>query len=629
MAEYDVVVIGSGGGGGALAWVMAKAGKRVLLLEQGPSEAQVRALSDAPLGGFPQGNFDARVHSEYDFRLRQPDIKRRAYGDYNSFRRNDLARAKPSKAGWTASMLGGGSTIWGAWSLRALPVDFELENVFAAAKIELEQSAYSVVNWPIRYDEFAPYYPLAELLFGVSGNRESMYANLRKTSWINDFGPGKFGTEADWFPALPFPNPAMGRTPIGAYLAEGFALAKNGVSVPAFDLPMGIVPPSVAKFQAGTFYADNKLSWPDKVLGGNPFEALAVREACRQCGYCGEFLCFGGSASPKAGTQATALEEMQRMGKLDPSKVEIRTHARVYQLQRSRHGINAVKYLDVSVRGKPVEKEVTISAGTRVVVSCGAVQSARLLLLSGFGGGESAIGRYATFHLFGLSAKAVLRKELRGQVHAELGPTGNTGSFEPYFVKRDGKWRKLGIVTSTAKKNPLENAVEKLERGTRGNDLLKSIDEYNRTVEIRCTADDLPSPNNRVDLDPEYVDEYGFPVARITRDFGSNERWLFAHMRPDLEDMLRKHPNAKALDPSSIKSTDAIVDLIGDHQMGTCRMGNDPNTSVVDKWCKVHHTDNLYVVDSSFMPTGLGLNPMMTVVANALRVATGMLSGKT
>jgi choline dehydrogenase-like flavoprotein len=624
MPDYDVVVIGSGGGGGALAWVMAKAGKRVLLLEQGPSDAEVRARSQAPLAGPPKGNFDPKVHSEYDFRLRQPDIKRRAYGDYNTFRRNEISSAKPSRAGWTASLLGGGSTIWGAWSLRALPVDFELERAFAAAKITLDASEYSVVDWPIPFSDFAAYYPLAELLFGVAGNRENINTNLKNTSWIGDFGPGKFGSEADWYPKLPFPNPSMPRTPIGAYLAEAFALRKNGSNVPAFDLPMGIVPPGVAQYQPGAFYATNRLSWPDNALAGNPFQALAIREACRQCGYCGEFLCFGGSASPKAGTQATVLAEMQAM-----SNVEIRTHARVYQLGRNGSRIDVVKYLDVSASGAPVEKELAIASSTRVVVSCGAVQSARLLLLSGFGGGDSRVGRYATFHLFGLSAKAVLRKELRGQVHAELGPTGNTGSFEPYFVKTDGKWRKLGIITSTAKKNPLENAVDKLESGTRGNELLKNIDDYNRTVEIRCTADDLPSPNNRVDLDPQFVDQYGIPVARITRDFGTNERWLFANVRPELEGILRNHPNAKALDPNSIKSSDAIVDLIGDHQMGTCRMGDDPKTSVVDKWCKVHNTDNLYVVDSSFMPTGLGLNPMITVVANALRVATGMLSGKT
>src|SRR5262249_44136423 len=64
------------------------------------------------------------------------------------------------------------------------------------------------------------------------------------------------------------------------------------------------------------------------------------------------------------------------------------------------------------------------------------------------------------------------------------------------------------------------------------------------------------------------------------------------------------------------------LELIGDHQMGTRRMGDDPQTSVIDRFCRVHGVPNLYVVDSSFMPTGLGLNPMVSVVANALRVGS-------
>jgi choline dehydrogenase-like flavoprotein len=62
--------------------------------------------------------------------------------------------------------------------------------------------------------------------------------------------------------------------------------------------------------------------------------------------------------------------------------------------------------------------------------------------------------------------------------------------------------------------------------------------------------------------------------------------------------------------------------LIGDHQIGTCRMGDDPETSVLNRYCQMHEALNVFVVDSSFMPTGLGVNPMLTVVANALRVGS-------
>ena len=174
-------------------------------------------------------------------------------------------------------------------------------------------------------------------------------------------------------------------------------------------------------------------------------------------------------------------------------------------------------------------------------------------------------------------------------------------------------------MVSTAKKNPLENALNQSQRGFNKIDLLKKLESYTRTVELRLTGDDLPMTNNRVDLDPKFVDEYGFPVARITRNFGQNELRMFKAARPLMESVFTEF---KDVPGASVKSSDATVSLVGDHQMGTCRMGDDPTQSVVDRYCRLHDVSNVFVVDSSFMPTGLGLNPMATVVANALRVGT-------
>ncbi len=90
--------------------------------------------------------------------------------------------------------------------------------------------------------------------------------------------------------------------------------------------------------------------------------------------------------------------------------------------------------------------------------------------------------------------------------------------------KGRGRWLKCGTMVSTAKKNPLENADNLVKKGKIGLDLLQAMESYARGVELRMTADDLPRPENRVDLDPTYVDEFGIPVARITRDFGPAER---------------------------------------------------------------------------------------------------------
>ena len=130
----------------------------------------------------------------------------------------------------------------------------------------------------------------------------------------------------------------------------------------------------------------------------------------------------------------------------------------------------------------------------------------------------------------------------------------------------------------------------------------------------------VAKPPNRVTLDPNYVDEYGIPVARIARKFGANGKRVFEAGKPALESAFKKHQDKGII--ASLATDDAILKLIGDHQMGTCRMGDDAKTSVVNRFCRLNDAENVFVVDSSFMPTGLGLNPMVTVVANALRVGT-------
>jgi hypothetical protein len=137
------------------------------------------------------------------------------------------------------------------------------------------------------------------------------------------------------------------------------------------------------------------------------------------------------------------------------------------------------------------------------------------LCLRGLGNSHDQVGCYALLHLFGLGITATLPQKFQGILHGEFGHTGNTTSFETYFIKDDvinnpetaGKWWKAGTMTSTAKKNPLENADGKLRgKSLIQRPLLAAMEAYNRTLEVRMTADDLPRAENRVDLDPTYVD---------------------------------------------------------------------------------------------------------------------------
>jgi choline dehydrogenase-like flavoprotein len=237
------------------------------------------------------------------------------------------------------------------------------------------------------------------------------------------------------------------------------------------------------------------------------------------------------------------------------------------------------------------------------------------------------------FHQFGWGIKATLRPNFQGLLHSEFGHTGNVTAFDLYFIQDNradaqdlrGKWCKGGTLGSAAKKNPLEGAFGFAQRsGGAGLPLLEKLGGYTRTAEVRLTGDDLPMPRNRVDLDPVWVDEYGLPVARITRDFGEHEKWAANVADASLRALFKPFVDLGVIvaRPDNPTVTGGLADLIGDHQLGTCRMGDDPKTSVVDRHCRVHDIENLFVVDSSVFPTGFGLNPMMTVVANALRVGT-------
>lgn len=633
----NFVVVGSGGGGGTIAWLLAKAGFSVVLLEQGRDIAKeefeppkkIQDLTD-PLG------FDRRPHDEFKYRVKRPDAKRRLRGDYNTFRRREKNQARPFRNGWTGSVLGGGSVIWGTWAFRALPIDFALKTMFEklGQARELVNWGYTVEDWPVGINEIEPFYNVAEALLAVSGDSKSVVAGVKATPWYRELSKlewfGKYFPEKDWERRMDYPCEAYPQTPVGHFVHRCME-AKNLLPV---QLPTGIVKPGVTGFltrdalaraldhgKPGEFWNQSASElWSDR-----------ARLACTMCGYCGEYLCWGGARAlqegalvpggPKSGSHSTVLQELEDMRKAGAA-VEIRCNAKVFEVlyDDRQQRATGVRYLDVTDPEKPILHKQRAES---VIISCGAVQSARLLHMSGpaygLGNRHDQLGRHATFHLFGLAAKATLNAKFQGKLHGEFGFTGNVTSFVPYLVREreSSRWLKAGTLTSAAKKNPLENLTDKAEKKY-GHDLLKELDIHSRSLEIRLTADDLPMHRNRVDLDSTHVDEYGFPVARITREVGEHEARMYAAMVPELQQIFNGQKGA--IEKAIISPH--IADLIGDHQMGTCRMGNDPRYSVVDRYCRLHEAQNVFVIDSSFMPTGFGLNPMVTVVANALRVGT-------
>jgi choline dehydrogenase-like flavoprotein len=157
-----------------------------------------------------------------------------------------------------------------------------------------------------------------------------------------------------------------------------------------------------------------------------------------------------------------------------------------------------------------------------------------------------------------------------------------------------------------------------------GADLKDYLRKFPRAVGIAGILEDLPMEENRVDLDPTVKDRYGLPAPRITHRQHPNDlamnRWFtkrlieIADAAGAVESWAPNAPGLSLTDERSAVKGSA-------HIHGTCRMGDDPKRSVVDRWCRSHDVENLWIVDGSVLPTAGGYNPTLTILANAYRVA--------
>jgi choline dehydrogenase-like flavoprotein len=137
-------------------------------------------------------------------------------------------------------------------------------------------------------------------------------------------------------------------------------------------------------------------------------------------------------------------------------------------------------------------------------------------------------------------------------------------------------------------------------------------------MKIGHTLHDMPVESNRVDLDPVVKDAWGLPAARITHQAHPNDARL-AKWQVDKNVEILEAAGAWKTIPVYLERGRASGNTC--HQHGTVRMGNDPAKTVLDKWCRAHDVDNLYVLDGASFPTATGVNPTLTIMANAWRCA--------
>ena len=496
---FDIVIVGSGMGGGTLAYALRNAGASVLLVERGDFIPREREnwSTDAI---FVDGRYkaDERWQSS-DGRWYQPGL---------------------------TYAVGGNTKVYGASLPRFRHTDFG----------SVQHADGVSPAWPFTYDDLATHYAAAEAIFGVHGEPESGLPDR----------------------AEPFPHAPVDHEPGVREIAARLSAAGFTPS----HLPLGI----------------------DLRPGGR----------CIRCATCDGYVCL---LDAKADADIRCVRPALAAG-----NVEILTRAHVRRIVTDSSGARAA--------GVELVRDGTVSfvpAGT-VVASCGAVNSAALLLRSrsnrhprGLANASGTVGRNYMVHnnTIMLSVRPVRRNETVFQKTLYVNDFYDRGTGEhPYplgHVQLIGKVREQ-MVRPQARLVP---------RGIRRYITDRSMDWW-------LFTEDLPDPDNRIDL---------------TTGGAVRLRWTPNNLRAH-ETLVGEAKRMARATGYPITFTRRAGIEVCSHQAGTVRAGADPATSALDPWCRSHEIDNLYVVDASFFPSLPVMNPALTIAANALRVGQRIIASQ-
>jgi choline dehydrogenase-like flavoprotein len=344
------------------------------------------------------------------------------------------------------------------------------------------------------------------------------------------------------------------------------------------------------------------------------------RPLCNSCGFCSGFGC---PINARGGAALTFLHPAIRAG----AKLRPRAFAFRIDLNAAGTAARGVSYLDEGGKVRHEEADV-------VIVAASAIETARLLLLSatghaphrsGLGNRSGQLGANLMFHFFTLAAAAFATN-----VHAWRGPASTftlddlVGPFRGPEARAAGlPYLKGGIAEVGAGVLLLGEAQLYVSLqgliGTAHKDAMRASVYREHLAAIQLDGEDMPQLGNRVDLDPDLRDVYGFPVPRITYSSHPFELASSDFLGPKLAAICNATPGVVK---SQVLPTNARGGPVGTvHVMGTARMGDDPSSSVVDPWGRVHDLDNVYLADGSVFVSAGGFNPTLTIMALSLRMA--------
>ncbi|WP_376967889.1 GMC family oxidoreductase (plasmid) [Azospirillum sp. A26] len=590
---YDVVIIGSGAGGAPIAHDLARKGRKVLVIEKGPL---LRTQDERHPGSLSDFKRDEMFNAGAERIITVPGMRNTGDSFYASHIEPDLndephifsdldgGKPRVTVEGYTAQVVGGGTQLYGAVSLRFAERDFRLKSANQGRRLEDNPDGDAmrhVRDWPFGYDVMEPYYAKAESLLGLNGTVS---------------GQAKPFPSGDCYQKPLAPNPISEFARVGMH-ALGFETYRTPLAVITEDHePSG----RKAGFPAVGYF--NRYGDP---MGykSNTWVAL-LRPALRSC-----------------------------------NTLEVRPNCNVTHLSADGRQVTRVHYRDAAGERRSV-------VGRTVVVACSAIESVRLLMLSaeedkgGFGRAVryredgSLLGRFFLTHAFGGAEVAVPGQRFDKSVSLDSDFATDACAAEP-FLDENRIWAAGAIYNNTSDQS-LPVTLARTDgstdgdtfwagfagdSGKRGDAIVKWLEnDFGTRLSVSFMANQIPRLENRIELHP-VRDKWNRPCAHIIKDWHPHDGRVMAVMATVCRDILAR--GIPRVEPADIGHGSVYGNAvrIANHILGGMRFGDDPEDSVLDPNCRVWGLDNLYVTDGSFMPTSGGANPTLTIQANAFRVA--------
>ncbi len=540
----DVCIVGSGAGGAPVAYTLARAGFSVIVLEKGPHLER----SD-----FTKDEIAVTRRSIYTPSLKEQQHVMETYAGDGTIERT--LGAESGWSFWNGSMVGGSSNLMSGYFHRMKPVDFKLHTTFGPIKDA------NIVDWPIAYETFEPYYDYVEKVVGVSG-RIVPHRNLEPRS------------------SKSFPFPPLAEQPVANWIDA----ACRTLGYECIPTPRAILP-----------------------------QPLSGREGCSYSNFCGSYGCATGA---KGNAKAALLDQTGKT-------CRIIADAFVYRLEEENGRVVRAHYFDAKGASQSVEATIFVVAAQAVESARLLLNSRSKRFPSGLANTSGHVGKNLIFSAGGVGeGRLYLSKSITPEALFERGTFVNRSLQQWYEYEEGGKRLKGGTIDFLYEHaNPIARAMRALydETGTlRWGRALDGalLDQFtqSRLLTFEVFNDWLPTERTFVSVDDTVTDKWGIPVGKLRLYGHPHDLEVGRFLAQKAQSVLRQ---MGCRDIASNISSAPPPNLMA----GGCRFGNDPATSVLDASCRAHDVENLYVTDGSFMPTGGSVPYTFTIYANAFRVA--------